>query len=76
MNPGDFEARGLSYRLRIYVGAAADHDGSGAPPQRVAARRRQRRIEARRDTMPAALKPWSRLTTMVVRPCSGLPIET
>src|SRR5258705_12462180 len=33
VHAGDFEARGLVDRSRIYVGAAANHNGRRAPPQ-------------------------------------------
>ena len=67
-------ARGM--QLRENVGAADHDDLVRAAPQRVAARGRQRRVEAAGDHDAGARQNRrSRLTTMLVRPGSGLPIE-
>src|SRR5215467_270042 len=52
MHVSDFEACSPVDGLRIYVGAAANHDGRGAPPQRVTFRYLHRRFQARRHHDP------------------------
>ena len=72
----DGKTRGLRHGLGVDVGSAGDDDRIRRPAQRIAARRRKRgsrRLGA--TTMPGAAKARSRLTTIVVRPFSGLPID-
>ena len=75
MDIGDGERVGQCHDLGIDIGAADDDDLVHAAPQRVAARRGEGRIEAGRDDDAGRGESGSRLTTMVVRPASGLPIE-
>ena len=76
MHCGDLEAVGERHRLREDLGAADHHDLVGSAPQRVAAGGVERGVEtAAQRSRPARRSVGSRLTTMLVRPGSGLPIE-
>ena len=72
MDLRDLQPVGERHRLGVNLGAADHHDVVGAAPQRIAARRLQRGLEARRDQNPGAVKAGSRVTTMLVRRGSGL----
>ena len=75
---GNVQTGGQRHGLSINIGAAGDNDGVHAAAQRVAMRGGDRRVEAWRHQRAGRGEGGdarSRLTTMVVRPASGLPME-
>ena len=76
MHAGEFQPEvDDRHHLAEDLGAPDHRDEIGAAPQGVAARRVERGAEARRHHDAGAAKAGRGVTTMVVRPLSGLPID-
>ncbi len=67
VHAGYFEARGLVDYFRIYVGAATNHNGRGAPPQRVTLGYLRCGVDAGRHHDAGGGEFGSCVTAMVVR---------